>query len=74
LIAGVGLHALARRYQRGADRTDTAVLGDLLPIATDYRAVARAKGEFSIPAGGGSWIGACGPFDAVAIVRTFVEE
>lgn len=74
LIAGIGLHALARRYQRGADRADAAVLADLLPIATGYRATARAKGEFTIPAGGGRWIGAVGPFDAAALVRTYIED
>jgi hypothetical protein len=74
LIAGVGLHALARRFQRGAPRTDAGVLADLLPVATAYRAIARAKGEFAVPAGGGRWIGAVGPADAVALVRTYVEE
>jgi hypothetical protein len=74
LIAGIGLQALTRRYQRGADRADAAVLRDLLPIATGYRAIARAKGEFEVPASGGRWIGAVGPTDAVALVRTFVED
>jgi hypothetical protein len=48
-------------------------VADLLPIASAYRAIARAKGEFAVPAGGGRWIGAVGPADAMALVRTFVE-
>jgi hypothetical protein len=74
LIVGVGLHALARRYERGADRADRAVLADLLPIAVGYPALIRARGEFAVPVrGGGRWIGAVSAGDAVALVRTFLS-
>jgi len=36
-IAAAGLHALARRYERGADRTDRAVLADLMALAEATR-------------------------------------
>jgi len=71
-FAGIGLHALSRRYQRGAPRTDRAVLADLLALARGYPAAVAAGGEFAIPAAAGCWIGAVAPGAAVAIVRTFV--
>jgi hypothetical protein len=76
LIVGIGLHALARRYERGSQRTDAAVLRDLVPLALAYPEIARARGEFAIPlSGGGRWIGTVGsPTDAVAVVRTFVRD
>jgi hypothetical protein len=69
-IAGIGLHALGRRYQRGADRTDRAVLADLPALA---QGAVGAGGEFAIPASGGRWIGAEASGEVVAIVRTFVD-
>jgi hypothetical protein len=72
IIADVGLHALARRYQRAADHADVAVLADLEALARAWRGVA---GEFRVPTpSGGEWIGAAttvrgGP---VLAVRTFV--
>jgi hypothetical protein len=69
-IAAVGIHALARRYQRGQDRIDRAVLADLLALA---QGAVGAGGEFAIPASGGRWIGAVAPGAVVAIVRTFVD-
>lgn len=74
-VAGVGLHGLARRYERCADRSDTAVLGDLAALAEGYAAAAASGGEFEIPVpSGGRWIGAVGPGDAVAIVRTYMGD
>jgi hypothetical protein len=68
-LADAGLHAVARRYQRGVGRDDNEVLKDLLPLGTTARA-----GEFAIPAGGGRWIGSVTLVrDApVLAVRTFV--
>jgi hypothetical protein len=73
-IAGLGLHALARRYQRAAPRTDRAVLADLVPLAEGYPSAVAAGGEFEIATpGGGRWVGAVAPGSAVAIVRTFIS-
>jgi hypothetical protein len=83
-VAVVGLHAIARRYERGTGREDAAVRRDLLTLAPGYVATFQDNDEiedgddFSIPApaGGGFWIGAAsqsGGADPVLLVRTFVE-
>jgi len=74
LLAAVGLHGLARRFERGADRTDDAVLRDLLPLACGCPAAIRAGGDFAIPVPGtGAWIGAIAADGATALARTFVD-
>jgi len=76
LLAIVGLHALARRYERCHVRTDPAVLRDLAPVGRSYADAVGRGGEFAIQtAGGGRWIGAVmASGDApVLAVRTFVE-
>jgi hypothetical protein len=74
LAATLGLHALARRYERGADRRDLAVLRDVLPIALAAPAALRAGGEFEVGAGDGRWIGSVMDCDrrSCLVVRTFV--
>jgi hypothetical protein len=57
LVGDIGLHALARRVERGFDRTDRAVLADLTPLAHAYRAICRAGGDFKIRVEGGTWKG-----------------
>jgi hypothetical protein len=75
VLACVGLHALARRYQRGAARDDAAVLADLHPLGRGGLEAFRDGGEFAIPApGGGRWIGAVAPHDRTVMVRTFFAE
>jgi len=74
LIADVGLHALARRFERGNDRNEATVLRDLSPLAHAHRAVG---GKFAIPAtSGGSWVGAVTTVagQPVLAVRTFVSS
>jgi len=75
LIADVGLHALARRYERGEGRDDDAVLRDLAVLAHGHAAAVAAGGEFQIPAGGGRWIGSTTLVKdtLVLAVRTFVS-
>jgi hypothetical protein len=51
------LHALARRYQRGEDRADSAVLKDLWEPAPAFPQAAATGGDFRVPAGEGFWIG-----------------
>jgi hypothetical protein len=51
------LHALARRYQRGDNCSDNAVLADLLELACAFPERALAGGDFRVPAGGGAWVG-----------------
>jgi hypothetical protein len=75
LIADVGLHALARRFERGADRSEEAVLHDLAPLAREHRGIAEHGGEFAIPAtSGGRWIGSVTIVKGARVlaVRTFI--
>jgi hypothetical protein len=72
IVADIGLHALARRYQRVADNSDEAMRADLAALAPKWRDTA---GEFRIPApSGGEWIGAVTTVrgSPVLAVRTFV--
>jgi hypothetical protein len=71
-VVAVGIHALARRYQRGAEWADAAVLGDLLALVEAYPRAGPAPGEFAAPASGGRWRGAIAPGSSVMIVRTYV--
>jgi hypothetical protein len=78
IVAVVGLHGLARRYERGSDATDGAVLRDLAAL-TDRRrwrtGMRDSRSEFDVPvADGGCWRGAATMLDdkPVLAVRTFV--
>jgi hypothetical protein len=51
------LHAIARRYQRGEDRSDAAVLADLWALAEAFPQQAANSGDFKVPAGKGFWVG-----------------
>jgi hypothetical protein len=82
LLADVGLHALARRFERGRPNDDGAVLLDLAPLGYRWAATVKSAGpggEFQIeaPASGGRWRGAvtlvAGRELPVLLVRTFVE-
>jgi hypothetical protein len=74
-LAVVGLHGLARRYARGADRRDIAVVRDLVALAVAVPAALAKGGEFQIAAGEGRWIGSRMLLEGkpVAAVRTYVE-
>jgi hypothetical protein len=75
LVAGVGLHALARRFERGEGRDEASVLRDLAPLATAHRVVCEVGGEFRVAApGGGRWVGTVTSVggERVLVVRTFV--
>ncbi len=74
-LTAIGLHALARRYQRGTDRRDAAVLADL-PLGRHFGAHVRRGGDFAIPPPrGGRWIGAVMETGGapLLVVRTFVN-
>jgi hypothetical protein len=75
-LALIGLHALARRYGRGADRRDLAVVMDMLPIAIGAPAILRVGGDFEIAAGDGRWIGQRMALDGqpIVAVRTYVAS
>jgi hypothetical protein len=75
-LAIVGLHALARRFERGSGRGDVAIMRALAPLGRAYPGAIKGGGEFAIEAaGGGRWIGAVmmqGTAPVLA-VRTFVD-
>lgn len=70
LLADVGLHALARRYERGRGRHDEAVLGDVALLAGAYERVVAQGGAFAV----GGWRGDVALISGVPVlsVRTFV--
>jgi hypothetical protein len=57
IVASVSLHALARRYQRGFDTSDAAILAELRELAMRHAAIVEAQGDFSMAFDGGSWVG-----------------
>jgi hypothetical protein len=77
VLGAVGLHALARRFERGADRSDKSVLRDLFTIGVAWPDAIRAdSGEFEIAASSGKWIGAVKSYEGkpTLAVRTFISE
>jgi hypothetical protein len=73
MLASLGLHALARRYQRGADQSIDAVLADLRELAVRAPDAVIAGGEFEVATpSGGRWIGAVVD-RRYALVRTFLD-
>jgi hypothetical protein len=75
LVAAIGLHALARRFERGDRRDDLAVVRDLLPIGQEAPRALEVGGDFEVACcNGGKWAGAvmfCDDRPMLA-VRTFV--
>lgn len=57
IVVSVSLHALARRYQRGFNTTDEAILSDLRDLALRHDSIVEAFGEFSVACDGGHWVG-----------------
>jgi hypothetical protein len=57
-VGYVGLHGLARRFQRGFDNADAAIFSDMVSIvlAGGHRAVA-ANADFEVTCPDGSWWG-----------------
>lgn len=65
-----GLHALARRYERGNPRDDTAVANDMMTVK-DCRTTEHG---FVIPVESGLWLGELSADNTTALIRTFVER
>jgi hypothetical protein len=58
-IATLGIHAIARRYQRGFNNTDRAIQTDILELAINASRLLDADSEtFAIPCPSGRWVGA----------------
>jgi hypothetical protein len=75
-MAVLGLHALARRYQRGRPNSDDDVLKDLRCfVAAFRRAIRTADAEFRIEtASGGAWLAGLSADGNTIIARTFVSS
>ena len=57
-LATVGLHALARRVQRGSLPGLTAILADLQTLAESYHRILQGPNAFRVEVpSGGAWIG-----------------
>jgi hypothetical protein len=56
-LAVVGLHALARRFERDVP-DDYGVISDFNPLGLAYPDAVRLAGEFRVPVAGGIWRGA----------------
>jgi hypothetical protein len=71
----LGLHALARRFQRGRPNSDDAVLADLRCFVGAFRRAIRTQDEeFRIEiASGGAWLGQLSADGNAIVARTFVN-
>jgi hypothetical protein len=69
------LHALARRYQRGEDRSDDSVLEDMWALADAFPQQAPAGGDFRVATRDGYWVGELVQYDGQPFLtaRTFVD-
>jgi hypothetical protein len=75
ILAEVGSHGLARRFERGADRRDLALIRDMLALVPAAPGILARGGECEIAvSGGGLWIGSRMGCDGRPVVgiRTFV--
>jgi hypothetical protein len=60
IVVSVGLHAVARRMQRGFRTDDETILSELRQIAAMYPTIVESLGDFSVPGDGGLWVGEVG--------------
>ncbi len=81
-MATFSLHALARRYERGSDRSDQAVLADIAALVARHKSPLNDGVNFVCPVVSGKWRGErvqaniCGtdqPKRPCLSVRTFVD-
>ena len=73
IVASISLHALARRFQRGFDTTDGAILVELRELAMRHAAIGVSLCD------GGSWVGEVARTEVAQVscpvlaVRTFAQ-
>jgi hypothetical protein len=75
--ADIGLHALARRFQRGRRSGLTALREDFVALAAVYPQVVTAMGDFPVEVEGGVWLTNVMCDDErrpCLVVRTFVAR
>jgi hypothetical protein len=73
IVVSVSLHALSRRYQRGFDTSDAAILAELKQLALMHPTIVESLGDFSIGGDGGRWCGEVGRNGSAPLlaIRTF---
>jgi hypothetical protein len=73
LIASLSLHALGRRYQRGFNTSDAAILSELRAMALCHADIIQTLGDFAIAGDGGMWVGEVGLRDSMPVmaIRSF---
>jgi hypothetical protein len=73
LIASLSLHALGRRFQRGFDTSDAAILSELRAMALCHADIVETPGDFAIGGSGGNWVGTLGQRDGMRVlaIRSF---
>ena len=82
-LAAISLHGLGRRYQRGADTSDAAIIADIRALAAAHERLVKLPEDtrFDVALPGGRWLGtvldvraaASGGVDRILSGRTFVE-
>jgi hypothetical protein len=76
ILADCGLHALARRIERGRPNDEAAVLRDMKALADGFRSALLKGGEFAVSTpSGGQWLGSMTLVNGKSMmaVRTFVD-
>jgi hypothetical protein len=81
-IATLGIHAIARRYQRGFDNTDRAIQTDISELALNVSQLLSASSQtFALPCPSGFWVGAIdtvsvsgSPDQRLLNVRSFLHQ
>jgi hypothetical protein len=78
-IVELGLHSLARRFERGRPNDNAAVLRDVHALARGYLNASDPSGEFEIETPCGRWVGAIiipageGEHPGALCARTYIE-
>jgi hypothetical protein len=57
IVASISLHALGRRFQRGFNNTDEAILLEMRELALWHAGIVEVWGNFAIAGDGGTWCG-----------------
>ena len=81
-LSHISLHALARRFQRGLDVGEAAILRDLKALGEATLTDGAAGDDFVVPVPGGRWVGGVqavrnrgvGPVDTAMIARTYYSD
>jgi hypothetical protein len=78
-LAIIGIHAIARRFERGENRTEEAIAADVSELASNYTGLCSGSEGFSLPCPSGVWVGGIetatepdGPTHRVLYVRSFL--